>query len=111
VKAVRLDRRSVDTEILTVIMTANYEAVLLVMRKSSLAKIREAIAAGLRINVNLILEGIFSSFDLKLNLFSFPLEPIGNVRKFGLALISLKASVLGKIPSFSAFLTENVCAL
>ena len=56
VKAACLNRRSVNTEVLAVIMSANYEAIHLIMNERSLAKIREAIAAGLRIDLNIVRE-------------------------------------------------------
>ena len=62
-------------------------------------------------HVDLVLEVIRSLLDLLAHARSFPLKPIGDMGKLGLALFGGKLAKLGHLPALSASLAEKLRAL
>ena len=65
VQTAGLDRLSVNTEILAVIIAADNKAHLGVVYESSFSKIGEGIAAGLGIDFHVILEAVLAALNLR----------------------------------------------
>ena len=109
-KAVRLQGRSLYSVVLASVMALEYEALLRIVRELRKAERLVLVAARQGIDLYVVGEEILSSLYLTPYLLALPLKPIGNVRKFRLTLACQKLAVLAKLPTLSAFGTEDLNA-
>ena len=111
VQAVGLHGRALDVIIRAAVMSVQHKAVFGIVGELRRAEVLESPAAGHGVNVDLVLKAVRAVFYLLGDLRALPLEPIGNVREFGLALVCLQRAVLHERPALAAFRAEDLSAL